>query len=231
MSRHPRCPRVFALALLFVALSFSQAFAHCFVGARFFPATLAIDDPCVADELSLPTVSCSKTGDVPLGHRMGYFGGTFETHHRGFRHLDRRHLVANPPARRSDAGRFRRSRNHAAVPVAQGQYARTGDAARTDRRLGRHRRQQFRNRNAVQPVHPDLLFRQGLRRPARQRRMAARLRGDRTGRLSDSDQVLRSRGRTPSFRRCWSMAARCNTACRTSNRRSKISSCPISSII
>jgi hypothetical protein len=65
MFRHPRCPRVFALALLFIPLSFSQAFAHCFVGARFFPATLAVDDPCVADELSLPTVSWSKTGDVP----------------------------------------------------------------------------------------------------------------------------------------------------------------------
>ncbi len=48
-----------------VPLSFSNALAHCFVGARFFPATLAIDDPCVADELSLPTVQWSKTGDVP----------------------------------------------------------------------------------------------------------------------------------------------------------------------
>ena len=42
----------------------SNAFAHCFVGARFFPATLATDDPCVADEMSLPTVSWSKTGDT-----------------------------------------------------------------------------------------------------------------------------------------------------------------------
>ena len=30
-----------------------------------FPATLAIDDPGVADELALPTVSLTKTGDVP----------------------------------------------------------------------------------------------------------------------------------------------------------------------
>jgi hypothetical protein len=59
------CLRVFAFAFLFVLPTFSDAFAHCFVGARFFPATLAIDDPCVADELSLPTVSWSKTGDVP----------------------------------------------------------------------------------------------------------------------------------------------------------------------
>ncbi len=37
------------------------AFAHGFAGKRFFPATLATDDPFVADELSLPTVSRTKT--------------------------------------------------------------------------------------------------------------------------------------------------------------------------
>jgi hypothetical protein len=57
--------RAFALALLFTPLAYSTALAHCFVGARFFPATLATDDPCVADELSLPTVSWSRTADVP----------------------------------------------------------------------------------------------------------------------------------------------------------------------
>jgi len=57
--------RACALALLLVCLPYSAAFAHCFVGARFFPATLAVDDPCVADEMSLPTVSWSRTGDVP----------------------------------------------------------------------------------------------------------------------------------------------------------------------
>ena len=31
--------------------------AHGIVGKRFFPATIATDDPAVADELSLPTVS------------------------------------------------------------------------------------------------------------------------------------------------------------------------------
>jgi hypothetical protein len=65
MFRYPWCPRAYALALVFIALSVSDAFAHCFVGARFFPATLVVDDPCVADELSLPTVSWSKTGDTP----------------------------------------------------------------------------------------------------------------------------------------------------------------------
>jgi hypothetical protein len=64
MPRHPRAPRTIALVLLFAAMSLTQATAHCFVGARFFPATLAIDDPCVADELSLPTVSYAHTGDI-----------------------------------------------------------------------------------------------------------------------------------------------------------------------
>jgi hypothetical protein len=36
-------------------------FAHGFAGKRFFPATLATDDPFVADELSLPTVSRRRT--------------------------------------------------------------------------------------------------------------------------------------------------------------------------
>jgi hypothetical protein len=67
MFRIPNCSRMFALALVFGLLFLSDAFAHCFVGARFFPATLATDDPCVADEMSLPTVSWSKTADMPPG--------------------------------------------------------------------------------------------------------------------------------------------------------------------
>jgi hypothetical protein len=42
--------------------------AHGFAGKRFFPATLATDDPFVADELSLPTVTQTKSradGDNP----------------------------------------------------------------------------------------------------------------------------------------------------------------------
>ena len=55
-----------ALAVLvFVAgaTSTKPAFAHGFAGKRFFPATLATEDPFVADELSLPTVSRRRTGD------------------------------------------------------------------------------------------------------------------------------------------------------------------------
>ena len=57
--------RAAALAAGAAVLASGSASAHCFVGGRFFPATLGIDDPCVADELSLPTVSWSKTADIP----------------------------------------------------------------------------------------------------------------------------------------------------------------------
>jgi hypothetical protein len=46
---------VFA-AVVFAALS-SAAQAHAIAGSRVFPATLTIDDPAVADEASLPTVT------------------------------------------------------------------------------------------------------------------------------------------------------------------------------
>src|SRR5215470_9891668 len=55
------------LAMLGVGLAASAttARAHEIVGNRFFPATLAIDDPGVNDEMALPTVSMAKTGDNP----------------------------------------------------------------------------------------------------------------------------------------------------------------------
>jgi hypothetical protein len=63
---------MFRLALRALAPGFlatlalmSDAAAHCWVGQRFLPATIATDDPCVADEMSLPTVSYSKTADMP----------------------------------------------------------------------------------------------------------------------------------------------------------------------
>jgi hypothetical protein len=40
-----------------------RTYGHGFAGARFFPATLSTDDPFVADELSLPTVSTIRTPD------------------------------------------------------------------------------------------------------------------------------------------------------------------------
>jgi hypothetical protein len=57
--------RAAATAAFSAFLPISTAFAHCFIGGRFLPATLNVDDPCVNDELSLPTVSRFKTGDDP----------------------------------------------------------------------------------------------------------------------------------------------------------------------
>jgi hypothetical protein len=65
MSLPSTCSRALAFIFVFLALPLSQPSAHCFVGPRFFPATLVTDDPCVADEMSLPTVVWSRTGDVP----------------------------------------------------------------------------------------------------------------------------------------------------------------------
>ena len=50
---------------LAAALVTTAARSHEIVGNRMFPVTMTIDDPGVADELSLPTVSGFKTGDVP----------------------------------------------------------------------------------------------------------------------------------------------------------------------
>src|SRR5579862_4109690 len=53
--------------------------AHGFAGDRFFPATILTDDPFVADEMSLPTVTRNPTGpdgsqeidiDVDLAKRI-----------------------------------------------------------------------------------------------------------------------------------------------------------------
>src|SRR6266571_3252265 len=65
------------VALLFVAVP--PAGAHGIIGQRFFPATLAIDDPFVADELSLPTVSFMRfhSSDEGPGFRQWDISGEF----------------------------------------------------------------------------------------------------------------------------------------------------------
>lgn len=51
-------PAVVAVALF---CTHSEALAHGFAGDRFFPATILTDDPFVADEISLPTVTLNPT--------------------------------------------------------------------------------------------------------------------------------------------------------------------------
>jgi hypothetical protein len=66
--------RVAAFVLMTAFLPLGSASAHCIVGNRFFPATLNIDDPCVADELSFPTISSFSTGDRPAARQLDISG-------------------------------------------------------------------------------------------------------------------------------------------------------------
>ena len=67
-------PRSTALAAACAALPLlpSTALAHGFAGDRFFPATLLTDDPFVADEMSLPTLTSNppdadRAKEIDLG--------------------------------------------------------------------------------------------------------------------------------------------------------------------
>jgi hypothetical protein len=72
--------RRISVSLMTVALLISTALpagAHGLIGQRFFPATLTIDDPFVADELSLPTVSFMRfhSSDEGPGFRQWDISG------------------------------------------------------------------------------------------------------------------------------------------------------------
>jgi hypothetical protein len=56
------CYRGLAVAAVAALLPTAEAMAHGFAGDRFFPATILTDDPFVADEGSLPTVTLDPTG-------------------------------------------------------------------------------------------------------------------------------------------------------------------------
>ena len=57
---------LFSVCIITVVVGPEPAFSHGFAGARFFPATLATDDPFVASELSLPTFrAIRQPGDQP----------------------------------------------------------------------------------------------------------------------------------------------------------------------
>ena len=213
------CLRVSRSASLFVLLSFSNASAHCFVGARFFPATLATDDPCVADEMSLPTVAWSKTGDVPSATQCGHLGRHLQAHHRGFRHL-----------RSARAGRKSNTR---AVPPWPGfadlettfQYQLLKDGSHelamllglivdwggtgaTNAGIG----------TSYSLLTPTYYFGQGFGQLPDTHRMGKADRGNRPDRLSDPDHVLHVAGRLTSRKRSFTVR-RCNTACPTSSRK------------
>jgi hypothetical protein len=77
---NPKSRRSIATPLTLIAAAMAvlpagPAAAHGLAGKRFFPATLATDDPFVADELSLPTIESRKmpaSGDEPATRETGY---------------------------------------------------------------------------------------------------------------------------------------------------------------
>jgi hypothetical protein len=64
-----------ALIAMPLALAYpATAQAHCEVGNRTLAATLTFDDPCVSDELSLPTVQSFRNGDQPSSQELDVSG-------------------------------------------------------------------------------------------------------------------------------------------------------------
>jgi hypothetical protein len=62
----------------------SQASAHCEVGDRTFASTITFDDPCVMDELSLPTIQSLRNGDEPSAQELDASGEYTKTITRNF---------------------------------------------------------------------------------------------------------------------------------------------------
>jgi hypothetical protein len=71
---HPARLSKMAVVFLFALGLSAPVSAHCIVGNRFFPATLNVDDPCVNDELALPTIAAFKDGDVPSADELDISG-------------------------------------------------------------------------------------------------------------------------------------------------------------
>jgi len=81
--RTPAFPAALIAALLAFALPIT-AQAHCEVGERTFASTITLDDPCVSDELSLPTIENFKNGDVPSAQELDVSGEYTKTITRNF---------------------------------------------------------------------------------------------------------------------------------------------------
>jgi hypothetical protein len=78
---------IFQAALVAIPLALAYpviADAHCEVGERTFASTLTFDDPCVSDELSLPTIQGFKNGDEPSAQELDMSGEYTKTITRNF---------------------------------------------------------------------------------------------------------------------------------------------------
>ncbi len=131
--------RGLAAAAVAALLPGAEALAHGFAGDRFFPATILTDDPFVADEMSLPTVTLDPTQsdgsrEYDLGSDLSMlitpsWDFTLSTDWAHIQHPGRRHAdwVPGPDHRH-------------AIPVVHQRAAR-GHGSRSARRdLGKYRR-------------------------------------------------------------------------------------------
>jgi hypothetical protein len=186
-SRRPS-PLPIVLALTLAPVLHSCANAHEIAGNRFFPATLAIDDPGVNDELAMPTIAVTKSGDEPPVKELDISG---EYAKRLTESLAISvapawtHLYAPGGSNGNGASgfqtlettlkyRFYRDPVHELV-MSVGLSIDWGGS------VGRRRRQ-------VHHLHADAVFRQRLRRPARPDMVGAPDRPDRHRRLFNSWQ-------------------------------------------
>jgi hypothetical protein len=110
--------------------------AHEIAGNRFFPATLAIDDPGVNDELAMPTITMTKSGDEPPVKELDISG-------EYAKRLTDSLAISVAPAwtpQRQRRQRLSEPGDDAEVPVLPGPGARTRHVRRALARLGRQRR-------------------------------------------------------------------------------------------
>ena len=214
MSGNSRCLRACALALLFATLPFTQAFAHCFVGARFFPATLATDDPCVADEMSLPTISWSRTADTPPATEWDMSARILKTHHRGFWRFDQYTWTQiRGPGGPTMAGfdnletaaqyQLLKDGSHE-LAMLLGLVVNWGSTGAINSGIA----------TPYSVLTPTYYFGKGFGDLPDERRLAARLRGDRRRSAIRFRAVRSTWCSRRSSRRCWPGAARSSTACR-----------------
>ena len=171
-----------ALALMCI-LSPTGAFAHSVAGNRVFPATLAIDDPGVSDELALPTFTYLPTN--PDG--VGEYDFSFEFDKRitpRFRHRGERGLHASQPRWIG----LPEPRARGQIPSLCQSRARVHGVDRS-RYRGRRHGGDTRRRRSLLDAHADRLCRQGPGRSAQDVEPAAAVRDHGPVRLRDPDRL------------------------------------------
>ena len=205
--------------------STAPGLSHGVVGNRFFPATIATDDPFVADELSLPTVSHQKTGTDPSVKETDINGEYSKriTPDIGFSFGDG--LDPSGPARpAAQPERLAEHRVGAAMAIPDERAARSGGLGGAEDRIGRAGRKTRRGR-PLHDLYADVPVRKGGGRSPGNAGVAAASGADRHCRIRDhvdeKDAELRLPTRIPAKPQSMSnitrtrscTGSRSNTAC------------------